>query len=433
MNIIEKIIMITICAILPRNIRLAFNNRIKRTHLVFTNTFELKMFWKIVNILLMPIKIIVALIVAFFKTIFIWILPTKTYNDFKYLLNQIYSDLIQKNMKFGLAYKRLCLCYELFTKGAEKKVCYGSKNPDLTFYVLRPYYYLERNELVMNVSNLLFHYYRNLQHLAYAVENGWIPVVDWENYGPFAYQEDYPINGTKNCWEYYWKQPSNYTLKEVYESKNVILSVQNTRDNQYVPSCFFRTPLQKQAEDYARRCPKYDQLIKLNEETQKYVSEKQKLLFPENSRILGVSIRGTSYGNSASSTNVNGHPIQPDLIKLLKNVDNLMEDWEMDYVFITCELDSVIEAFKNKFGSKTIYLKRLRYKIAPQRGDVEKGLDPLYVPGQKYQTNLDYLTEMVLLAHCTSIAAAMSSGVRAAIIWNNKQYENIKIFENGLW
>ena len=105
----------------------------------------------------------------------------------------------------------------------------------------------------------------------------------------------------------------------------------------------------------------------------------------------------------------------------------------MEYVFIACELESVIEIIKCKFGEKVLNLPRLRYKKSPKRGDVEKGLDPLYVPGQKYQTNLDYLTEMVLLSRCTALLAAMSSGVRVAIIWNNCRYENMKIFENGLW
>lgn len=84
-------------------------------------------------------------------------------------------------------------------------------------------------------------------------------------------------------------------------------------------------------------------------------------------------------------------------------------------------------------GEKVLVLPRLRYSVSPKRGDVEKGLDPLYLPGRKYQTNLDYVTEMVLLSRCNSLLAAMSSGVRCALIWNNNQYENIRIFENGLW
>lgn len=105
----------------------------------------------------------------------------------------------------------------------------------------------------------------------------------------------------------------------------------------------------------------------------------------------------------------------------------------MEYVFITCEYAPLIERFNNVLGDKVIYLPRKRYVTPPKRGDVEKKLDPLYVPGQKYQTNLDYLTEMVLLSRCNSLLAAMSSGTRAAIIWNAGKYEHMQIIENGLW
>ena len=427
---IGKLITIFIRIIFPNKVANAILNRIERTKRVMTSTKEMRIFFKII---FLPVELVCSLFIALVKTIAIWILPTELYNNVKYLFNQFYNDINYKKLGIKLAWKRVQLCWELFTKGKERKVSFGDKNPDKTFYIIRPYYFLERNALVSNVNNLLFHYYRNLEHLAWGVEHGWIPVIDWENYGPFSHGEDYPINGTTNKWEYYWNQPSNYTLAEVYQSKNVILSVQNTRDNEYMPSAFFKTPLQKQAEDYISRCPKYDQLITLNKFTSDYITKKESELFPKGARILGVSIRGTSYGVESSHTETLGHPIQPSLVNLIKSIKVAVQEWEMDYIFMTCELDSVINCIKKEFGDKVLVLPRLRYTTSPKRGDVEKGLDPLYVPGQKYQTNLDYLAEMVLLSRCTSLLAAMSSGTRCALIWNNNQYENIKIFENGLW
>lgn len=430
MKIIGKIFAALLRLMLPDKIWDAVRIRANKTKEILNSNKELRFFW---TVLFFPIVLTISLIIAVIKTIAVWCMPFHVYNEAKFLFNQMYTDIVIDKIGIKLTYKRACLLNELFRKGAEKRTSFGTENPDKIFYVLRPYYYLQRNELTVNVSNLLMHYYRNLQHLAYAVEKGWIPVVDWENYGPFPHEENYPVNGTENCWEYYWNQPSEYTLEEVYRSKNVILSVQNTRDNKYVPSCSFRAPLQKQAEDYAERCPQYDKLITLNEYTAKYIQEKQDKLFPKNARILGVAVRGTSYGISATKNNVNGHPIQPKIGNLIESIRTTMDEWKMDYVFITCELDSVILEIENAFEGKVLYLSRQRYKTPPMRGDIEKNLDPLYVPGQKYQTNLDYLTEMVLLSRCTSLLAAMSSGVRAAIIWNDKSYEQMKIFDNGLW
>lgn len=429
MRFLGKIFKAVLCLLLPKSLHEAVGTRVRGIKDAFTSNLELRIFWKVV---FFPIVLPLSLLIALLKSVCIFISPAG-YQYTKFIVSQFCSDIVRDHITIKKAVKRARLAGELFINGRERRVSFGENNPDKVFYVIRPYYYLTRNELTQNISNLMFHYYRNLQHLCYAVENGMIPVVDWQNYGPFAHGEDYAINGTTNCWEYYWNQPSNYTLEEVYQSKNVVLSVRNTRDIPYMPSCSFVPPLQKQAEDYAKKCPKYNNYITLNEHTADYIQKKQNEIFPVNARILGVSIRGTSYGLSNTNTPATGHPIQPTLRNLIYSIHRAMEEWKMEYVFIACELQGVIDEVKKEFGDKCLFLPRARYEQTPRRGDVEKGLDPLYVPGQKYQTNLDYVAEMVLLSRCTSLLAAMSSGVRYAIIENGNTYEEMRIFDNGLW
>ena len=50
-----------------------------------------------------------------------------------------------------------------------------------------------------------------------------IPIVDMENFTNF-YTEPTKINNTKNVWEYLFHPVSNYKLKEVYQSNNVLFS-----------------------------------------------------------------------------------------------------------------------------------------------------------------------------------------------------------------
>lgn len=420
-----KILRRVVRQVLPREKWIAYDNKISDSENIIKGNIVL---YVLIKLILFP----VALAVSLLKLILVWILPVD-WGEFKYIIMQFYDDVFIKKTGREKAVIRAKLILELFTKGAEHYITCGDKNPDKTFYVLRPYYFMTRNELIINVSNLLMHYYRNLHNLAYAIENGWIPVVDWQNYGPLPHEEEYPIHGTTNSWEYYWNQPSKYTLEEVYQSKNVILSTRNTRNTEYMPSCFFSGSMQELAERLALECPRYDKYITFNDVTEKYIDEWQSKLFPKGARILGVSVRGTSYGVDKASTNICGHPVQPSVEQLIISINKAMEEWEMEYLFITCELDSIIEAVSSYFKDKTIVLRRLRYSKAPQRGDVEKGLDPLYLPGQKYQTNLDYLTEMALLSRCSSLLAAMSSGVRAALIWNGNRYEKVRIIDNGLW
>ena len=104
MNIFEKIIIVTICVILPKSIREAVINRVKRTKNVFLSTFELKILSKILKIILFPLSIIIALMIALIKIFFIWILPTKKYNDYRYLINQFYTNIIHKNINVKFAF-----------------------------------------------------------------------------------------------------------------------------------------------------------------------------------------------------------------------------------------------------------------------------------------------------------------------------------------
>ena len=105
-----------------------------------------------------------------------------------------------------------------------------------------------------------------------------------------------------------------------------------------------------------------------------------------------------------------------------------MEEWNADYIFFCCEMTEKVEKMKEAFGDKLITLPRKRYEKLPTSDD-----NPLYVEGQRYQTNLDYLTEMVLLSRCDCLLAGMSGGVRMAIIWNAGRYRKIHIFENNMW
>lgn len=382
-----------------------------------TSNFALRIFW---GILFFPFVLFFSLMIAVIKTILLWGIGPEHYEQVRYGFSMFFKDMTSKSERktFAIAIKRLKLFYELVTKGKERKVSYGTENPDKIFYIIRPYYFLKKNELSPLPARLLYNYYRNLQFIAYAVNKGWIPVIDWENYGRLDHQEEYPINGTKNGWEYYWNQPSEYSLAEVYRSKNVVLSTRNTLDTPFMPPCKYPKPYQKNAEECAKQCKRYDQLISFNKFTLNYINEKINNLFPENARILGVSMRGTDYKTLA----LPGHPEQPEVNDLIHYIKKYMREWDMEYVFIACEAQNVIESVKKAFKNKTIVLPRMRYLKEPEIGN-----NPLYVSGQRYQTNLDYVTEMALLSKCTALLASYSGGVRVAVIWNRNQYEHLKI------
>lgn len=428
MNGIIKLFEVLIRVLLPNKLSIGILNRMKRTKNILLSTIELRLFFKVI---LFPIILLSSLIIAVIKILLIWMLPYKMYNDIKYIVKQFYMDIaILKNVSLKKALKRACLLYELFTKGYEKKISPGELNPNITFYVIRPYYFLEPNDLILsNVANLLTQYYYCLQKLSYAVEKGYIPVVDWENYGRLPHSEDYPINGSNNSWEYYWQQPSEYELTEVYNSKNVILSTQNIGQFGYIPNCAMKPPFNVYAKNIIKNCPRYAKLIPLNRVTEDYVEKNYNLLFPKEGKVLGVIIRGSSYGKKG--TQFSSHPMQIGIKELIKEIKKTLEAWEYDYIFFVNEVQEIVDIIKKEFGDRVIILPRMRDSISrPTDGSV---LNPMYEDGQRYKTNLDYVTEIALLSKCDSIIGSMSSGTRTALIWNGGEYEHVYIFEKGLW
>lgn len=422
MKWIEKIIKIIIFTIFSSSTGYNILNRTRRTKEALNSTKELHSFWLVMTY---PVKLTMDLCVSTLKIILIWILPTYIYYNLKFaLINLMYEDIVIKRIGLKISLKRCYLFFEMCIKGRERKNSYGEKNPDKIFFVIRPYYYMKVNELATSVSHLMFHYYRNLEHLSYAIEKGYIPVVDWENYGPFAHSEDEPVYGTSNCWEYYFNQPSAYSLQEVYQSKNVILSIQNSREYGFIPKAKMLPPLKKYAQSLMEKCPKYAQYFSFNKRTELYISNWYKKLFPQNKKILGVAVRGVSYG----AKKIANHPVQPTIEELEELIDIKIKEWNIDYIFVACEAEKIVQSIKNKFDGKVIVLPRLRYKK-----DSSEEYNPLYEKGNRYQSNLDYVTEMALLSKCDCLIAAMSSGVRTALIWNANRYEQIEIVEKGIW
>lgn len=421
MKFLSRIFNAFLCLLLPKSLYEAVGARIIGIKNAFTSNLELRIFWKVV---FFPIVLPLSLLIALLKSVCILISPAG-YRYTKFIVNQFCSDIAHNHITIKKAIKRARLTGELFIKGRERHVSFGEKNPDKVFYVIRPYYYLTLNELATSLSDLLFHYYRNLQQLSYAVNRGWIPVVDWENYVPLRHMEDYPVNGTVNGWEYYWRQPSEYTLDEVYSSKNVVLANRNSVDYGFIPSPFLKPPFKSYAKSLAEKCPEYDCLFQLNDITRQYVDKWHKELFPAKERVLGVSIRGASYGRHP----VPGHPKQPGIQRVVFLVRECIKKYEINYVFFACESEDYVNVMREEFGDKLIVLPRERMTREPKIGET----NPLYYPGRRYQTNLDYLTEMMLLSRCTALMAGMSSGTRSAIIWNANKYEFVEILDEGLW
>ena len=148
-------------------------------------------------------------------------------------------------------------------------------------------------------------------------------------------------------------------------------------------------------------------------------------MFP---RVLGVGYRFAGHAKG-SPHRAPDHPIQPEIDGLLSAVLDRCREWKMEAVFLATESAEAVNYFREALGSRLVTLPRVRQKEKVVY--TKQNPNPMYVPGAMYQTSLDYLTEMEMLARCTALMGTLTSGLRYAIIRNNAAYEHLDILDFG--
>lgn len=168
----------------------------------------------------------------------------------------------------------------------DKALSWGNENPDKIFYVIRPW---SGEGLVRNVQSVIKETY-------YARSKGYIPVVDMYTYAT-RYHEENEV-GNINAWEKFFEQPDRYNMKDVLNSKNIIIS---GLSHHLLSKFEFNGIIMKPGlkEDLYEFCTFFDK------------------------KVLGVCYRGTDYNLDIGLF----HPIQPTVNTAIKTVKKKIEEW----------------------------------------------------------------------------------------------------------
>lgn len=315
--------------------------------------------------------------------------------------------VFKASMAVWEAYKNLTM--------PEQKKSFGNKNPDKTFFVIRLY---------PPAAGFLADYNYVLGYMKYAYDNGWIPVVDMQNYQTL-YNEDHPIHGTTNVWEYFFEQPldpatgKRYTLEEVYQSKNVILS--NGSDQR----CNFtgdKDPeVLKWQHEMAMRAP-------FNQEQKTYIEKLSATAqIPQGVKLIGAPIRDSDLGKRFY-----GHAIQATTDEMLALLEERLQTWkepgEEISIFVNSEEQRAIDCVKAKFP-QAYCTDSVRF-VKGESDGVMRVAD-LYQKLSKYENIQQYLTNIWLLSRCDSLIGSMNNGYYTAIIWNGGKFSHLETIDKG--
>lgn len=294
----------------------------------------------------------------------------------------------------------------------KNKKSFGSKNENKTIVLLD---YPCFNEGLVSIVRWTY------AHIRWILEKGYTPVVDLH-----AYPNQYLNSEKENMWEYFFEPVSEISVKEVYESKNVISASENT-------ILLGESKINSYQEKWGRKSldsQEFCKLIRMNEETRQYVEEKMPKELSE--KVLGVVMRGTDFRKEAAEKiNKEWRKDIIDAKTFLQACIYYKNKLKYEYIFLATEDEEYFKMFRQTFGDKLLSVdqKRVSYDYKNQKYIQIKDL--LTIQDGKV-AGRNYLAVIHCLSVCDSLLFNIECGAaQLAECWNNKKYKLCKQISVG--
>ena len=256
--------------------------------------------------------------------------------------------------------------------------------------------------------------------LKYSIE-GYIPIIDLKSYPNIINGFDTKKN---NAWEIFFEQPFGYNLEEVLKKAKNVEKLNNPYkvcypwpDQRVLP---FQESKRYFWSNFAKKfSPIKKELI--------YSSYKiMKSLFSNKKNILGVLARGTDY----IAIKPSGHPIQPNISDIIKDVKSMDDKYIYDYIFFSSEDQTYKDILSKSFPKK---IKQIKSKLNINYDYKQKN----YLGFNKnvkgnIEFNKIYLLNIIILSKCLDLIATKCNGTVGILILSNG-FRYIKIYELGLY
>lgn len=246
-------------------------------------------------------------------------------------------------------------------------------------------------------------------HIAYALERGWIPVVDMENF-----QSIYQRKG-ENAWESFFEQPCGYNLSAIRGSNRMTLSynINYPRGHR----------LNMRDEAYCDRLKQlYARYIRPQQSVRNYLEEGIRRVSERSGETIGCICRGTDYTNTLV-----GLPKQPTAEMVIRKVREQMQRYGATNVYCATEDARIYRAFQEEFGEQLIPNTQQKYadneKVLLHWFNEKHGID-------EHRLALQYMQSMYMVMHCDYFVGGRVSGTQAVILMPNR-FKDVYMFNLG--
>ncbi len=328
--------------------------------------------------------------------------------------HKIYIYLLKNKKLNGRFYKILnslnMFCFH-YKRGSERKK-FGQQNPDKTFYIIRP------NGIQAGLMSL---YWKAIEDCDYALGKGYYPIIDMKNY-----KTQYYLGKNENIWDIFFLQPTSYSLEEVYKSKNVIVQgefetkevkeIKERKDNIGIYKYKYDENSNKRKRMFIKK------YLDINDNIKNMAEEYGKDICSLS--CIGVFLRGTDYTNIKPKN----HYIQPEIEAVIEKIDEFLEKYKVDKIFLVTE----------DFAIKEKFTKYYKKKMYPDIGKTIKNYDNRdflfqYIPEKEKIDNAKlYLVKLLLLAKCDYFITSITNGSIFSLAYS-EGFKDCFIFNLGVY
>lgn len=290
---------------------------------------------------------------------------------------------------------------------------YGDLNPNVNIYYMK---------FDSQTTGFFSYWWNTIMGLSFCEKYHLTPVVDWTSNS--AYYEENGYNGIYNPFEYYYQPLSDIKVDDVMKSESVVLCTPHSRG--YSDTSY---KLKTNAADFVGLNKKY---IKLRPEVEKKIMSDINSLLKKR-KTLAVHVRGVEWGN------IKNHPIPIGLDNYTSKIDEALEQYGFEQIFLATDSEDTIEYMKNKYNDKIVF-----YDDVARASKGSKTLalydNSIERENNHYLLGIEVLRDMMTLASCDGIIASHSNISMAADITKKCMgkefiYQNIfdtKINQSGI-
>lgn len=346
------------------------------------------------------------------------------------MITSMYFEEIKEKLinHYHIAPSKIIHFLDEFRK--QRRISPGIKNKNITIYIWRMPYQKRKNGF-MNYLEELFVAYHICEVQGYKL------VVDMKNYySEYMRGKGY---GSNNVWEEYFQQPSEITLDDAYNSKNVILgeyidvsaveleilrnmNIQECRlNNLFLENKLYIKVINFLSEKYGNKF-QYSTVLK------EKVYDEQIRLFKDKMKILGVIARGSDY----LARHPKGHPIPCETKRYIEYVKKIMTQYNYQYLYLATEDLEIYYEFKEQFSATSLLFSEQK-RVADCGKHLLMDIN-FYDKDDGYIRGMEYNLVIAMLAKCDGLLAnCMCGAAVGALLQNAGKYSHIEIMDNGIY